>query len=149
MSNASDFTKSLEAHAAFRFCVQIDGIKGAVFHECTLPSLEMEVYEVKEGGLNTGPHQRMGPVKAGRLVLKRGYASSSGLLDWYKATAFSGDFDSRSVSVIIYDSLGAEILRANFTNAIPAKWSGPTLKTSDSSLAIESLELVYDEVTFE
>ena len=38
----------LEIHGAFSFVVQIDGIENAVFHECTLPTLEVEVEEEKE-----------------------------------------------------------------------------------------------------
>ncbi len=61
-----------EPHPGFRFAVQIEGIDGVIFNECTLPNLEIDLITVKEGGYNMGVRQLPGQVKTGRLVLKRG-----------------------------------------------------------------------------
>jgi phage tail-like protein len=137
-----------EAHPAFRFVVQIDGISEAVFTECTLPSLEVEVEEHKEGGFNTGTHLLPGRVTKGTVVLKRGLASSSALLAWYTAV-MEGQIGSarRQVSVILYDSQGEPVLRWDFGGAYPHKWSGPTLNAGSNEIAIESLELSFESVT--
>ena len=50
-------SQRVEVHAAFRFAIQIDGITEAVFTECTLPSLEVDVTQQMEGGLNNAVHQ--------------------------------------------------------------------------------------------
>jgi len=138
-----------EAHAAFRFAVQIEGIDEAVFSECTLPALEVDVLQQKEGGYNTGAHHLPGPVKPGRVVLKRGVSQSNGLLKWYRAVA-NGDHKQaeRNVSVVMYDSMLNELMRWDFLRAFPVKWSGPSFNASNSAMAIESLELVFSEVAF-
>lgn len=140
--------KRVENHTAFRFTVQIDGIDEAVFTECTLPTLEIEVFEQKEGGYNTGSHQLPGPVKSGRITLKRGVTQSSELLQWYRDVA-SGQVAQaeRSVSVVMYDSMLSEVMRWDFERAYPIKWTGPTFKTSDSAVAIETLELAFAEAS--
>jgi len=139
-----------ETHAAFRFAVQIDGITEAVFTECTLPTLEVEVHEQPEGGLNNAVHQIPGRIKSGKITLKRGLASSSELLSWYMDVA-QGQIDAsqRQVSVIMYDSTAGEILRWNFAKAFPSKWSGPSLSSGSNQVAIETLELSYQSIDVE
>lgn len=139
-----------EAHAAFRFAVQIDGITEAVFTECTLPTLQVEIHEQKEGGLNDGVHLIPGRIKAGKITLKRGITSSSDLLKWYVDVA-QGKIDAskRKVSVIMYDSTSEELLRWNFQEAFPSKWSGPSFVSGRSAVAIETLELSYQSLEVE
>jgi len=139
-----------EAVGAFRFAVQIDGIDEAVFSECTLPNLEVDIQEQKEGGYNSGVHQLPGPLKPGKLVLKRGLAHSSQLLSWYQDVLTGNLKDvQKQVSVVMYDGELNEFMRWNFIRAFPVKWSGPSFKTADNAIAIETLELAYGEITFE
>ena len=139
-----------EVHAAFRFAIQIDGITEAVFTECTLPSLEVDVTQQMEGGLNNAVHQIPGRVKAGKITLKRGITTASDLLTWYVDLAQGKIEDSeRKVSVVMYDSLSDEVLRWNFQKAFPSKWSGPTFSSANSQVAIETLELSYLSVDVE
>ena len=139
-----------EFHAAFRFAVQIDGITEAVFTECTLPALEVEVHQQAEGGLNDAVHQIPGRVKAGKITLKRGLTTSSDLLKWYVDVAQGKVTSSqRKISVVMYDSTSTELLRWNFENAFPSKWSGPAFSSDKNQVAIETLELSYQSLDVE
>ena len=140
----------VETHAVFRFVVQIDGITEAVFTECTLPTLEVEIHEQKEGGLNTATHQIPGRIKAGKITLKRGITTSSDLLLWYMDVV-RGQIDPsrRKVSVVMYDSTSEEVLRWNFERAFPSKWTGPSFSSGKSEVAIETLELSYQSLDVE
>ena len=139
-----------EAHAAFRFAVQIEGITEAMFTECTLPTLEVEVHQQMEGGLNNAVHHLPGRVKAGKITLKRGISSSDKLLAWYMDIA-QGKISSsqRTVSVVMYDSLLEEVMRWNFEGAFPSRWTGPSFVSGNSALAIETLELSYQSMDVE
>jgi len=136
-----------EAYPAYRFAVQIEGVTEAVFTECTLPSLEVEVQEQFEGGFNDGTHLLPGRVKKGTITLKRGLARQSALLRWYNEV-MQGQLakSRRQVSVLLLDSLGAPVMRWDFGGAYPVKWSGPALNTGSRELAIETLELAFDSV---
>jgi hypothetical protein len=39
-------------------------------------------------------------------------------------------------------------LHLTFKHAYPVKWTGPTLRAAESSIAIETLELAFSEVVF-
>lgn len=143
-------SRRVEAHPAFRFAVQIDGVTEAVFTECTLPTLEVEVHEQKEGGLNNAVHQLPGRIKAGKITLKRGITHSSVLLAWYMDIARGKIEDSkRQVSVVMYDSTAEELLRWNFEQVYPTKWTGPSFGSGKSEIAIEALELAFQAVDVE
>ena len=139
-----------QVHAAFRFAIQIDGITEAVFTECTLPALEVEIHQQKEGGLNNAVHQIPGRIKAGKITLKRGLASSSELLAWYVDVAQGKIAPSqRKVSVVMYDSMSEEVLRWNFDKAFPTKWTGPAFASDRNQVAIETLELAFQSIDVE
>jgi len=115
-----------EAHPAFRFTVQIDGLPGATFTECTLPALEVEVEEQKEGGYNLGTHPLPGRVRRGTLTLKRGVVTGSELIAWY-TRVIQGQIPAarKEVSVTLVDQTGEPVIRYDFHRAFPVKWSGP------------------------
>jgi phage tail-like protein len=80
-------------------------------------------------------------------VLTKGIGLNSDLYDWYAEVAARNWVKAkRSVLVAM---IGGPIIKQPvamwiFTGALPVKWTGPTLKTSENAVAIESLELVFD-----
>lgn len=134
----------VEVHASFRFTVEIDGIGHAAFTECSLPGLEVETDEVREGGLNEFTHKLPGRVKAGTVTLRHGITRGTALLGWYLQVMQGNVTDAtRQVSVVMYDSALAPVVRWSFQNAYPVRWEGPTLKSDQQALAIEVLELTH------
>jgi phage tail-like protein len=134
-----------QVNAAHRFVVDVDGQRQAAFTECTLPTIEWEIEEIKEGGLNTFVHQLPSRRKAAKIILKNGVGLSE-LFDWY-INAMSEVFFRRSVTITLLDPKLNPLITWNITDAYPVKWSGPQLKSDTSAIAIETLELVCGEIT--
>jgi phage tail-like protein len=132
-------------NAAFRFTVEIDGERQGAFIECSLPNIEWEVEEIKEGGLNTYTHQLPGRRKAARITLKNGVGKSS-LLDWYFST-MSESFSRKPVTITLLDPRQNPVLTWHIKDAYPVKWAGPQLKTDANNVAIQSLDLACGEIT--
>ncbi len=130
---------------AFRFVVEIGGTPQAAFTECTLPMIEWEMEEVKEGGLNTYTHQLPGRRKAAKMTLKNGVGSGV-IFDWC-FNQMDGKFERKQVTVSLMDSTKKKVMSWTLAGAYPLKWTGPQLKSSDTSVAIQTLELACDEVT--
>ena len=133
------------ANAAFRFVIDIDGSAQAAFTECTLPVIEWEVEEVKEGGLNTFTHQLPGRRKGAKITLKNGVGSEA-LFSWYVET-MGEKFARKSITVALMDVKRAKVMSWHLSAAYPVKWTGPQLKTSDNTVAIQTLELACGEIT--
>lgn len=136
----------ITVHTGHRFVVEIDGGPIAAFTECTLPNLEIEVQEIQEGGQNEYVHMLPVRRKSGRVTLARGLVSNPKLLNWYKVVLGGNVANAaKSISIVMFDSMGSEVMRWNFERAIPVKWTGPTLKSDQGAIAIEKLELAVHE----
>src|SRR5579871_1209841 len=133
-----------EIHASFSFVVAVEGLNVAAFTECSLPSLQVDVDEIKEGGQNAYVHKLPVRINAGTVTLRRGITRNDQLLNWY-LQVLKGDMKdaTRTVSVIIFDSMGKPVATWTFYNAFPIKWGGPTLKSDDAVVAIEEIEFAH------
>jgi phage tail-like protein len=133
-------------HSAHSFVIEIGGKRMAAFTECTLPTLEIETEEIKEGGQNTYVHLLPGARKSGRVTLKRGFTVERELMKWYTDVLQGKVKDAtKSISIILFDSKSNQLGRWDFTKAYPVKWTGPTLKSDTGAVAIEQLELVVHD----
>ena len=132
-------------NASFRFVVQIEGKSQAAFTECSVPVIEWEVEEVKEGGLNTFTHQLPGRRKGAKITLKNGVGVTE-LFNWYK-DSMGEKFVRKNITVSLLNSMKEKVMIWDLKDAYPTKWTGPQLKTSDNSIAIQTLEFACGEVS--
>lgn len=128
---------------AFRFEVQLDDLAVGGFSECSGLSLETEVHDYAEGGLNTHLRKFATRTKQTNLVLKRGIVDRL-LWEWYFALV-QGTVDRRNGSVVVRDLAGSEdVLTWQFRRAFPVKWQGPELNAGQSAVAVETVELCHE-----
>ena len=140
---------SYDPHASFRFAVEISGITEGIFTDCTLPNIEWDVQEIKEGVLNTYTHQLPGRRKGAKITLKKGLIRDS-LLSWYSDMMSERLRNIRKdVDIILFDSEHHPVIKWSCFGAYPTKWTGPELKTSENAVATQTLELACSAVTFE
>ena len=137
---------TLGISAAFRFVVNVDGIDLGAFTECTLPTIEWEIEEVKEGGLNIYTHQLPGRRKSAKITLKNGIGVANFVLTWY-AKALNESIDRHKVTITLLDSMLIPKMVLHIEGAYPVKWTGPNLKSDDNTIAIQTLELACGEIT--
>jgi phage tail-like protein len=138
-----------DPHASFRFMIEIGGVPHGVFTECTLPSIEWETQEIKEGGQNTYTHQLPSRRKGTKITLKKGLVKEE-LLAWY-ADMMSERFEEirKTVDITLFDATHKPVIKWSCADAYPTKWSGPDLKTQDNAVATQTLELACASITFE
>ena len=136
---------------AFHFVVSIDGTPAAQFAECILPTVSIDVIEYRNGAdVVNNVHKLPGLVKYGNLVLKRGIANAGNsmvLWDWISGWV-QGIGVLHAVAVTLNDDKMNPVFRWEFTNAWPVRYESPTLSGKTSALAIETLEIAVDGVTF-
>jgi phage tail-like protein len=129
---------------AFRFAVRFEGgVPVGGFSECTGLSLETQVQDHPEGGLNT--HLRKFPTRTVQpnVVLKRGVVDKS-VWDWYWALV-QGDVRRVNVAVVVFEPDGdGTVMEFTLRDAFPCKWTGPDLNAAQSSVATEMLELCHE-----
>ena len=133
------------AYPAFRFLISVDQQPMAAFTECELPTIELTLEEIKEGGLNTYPHQLPGPRRAAKISLKNGVGKCS-LLDWY-FTILGGKIQRKSVTISLLNEVQKPVMTWDLEGAFPFRWTGSQLRSADNTIAIQTLELACTEVS--
>jgi phage tail-like protein len=130
--------------SGFRFAVSLDGVNMAAFTEFRLPSLSVQTADIQEGGQNTYVHKLPVRVNVGPATLRHGISKDLTLLKWY-LQVLKGDMQNatRQVTVVMYDVARIPVATWTFREAIPVKWSGPTMKTDDNGIAIEEIEFIH------
>jgi len=122
----------------------------ASFQEVSGITAELGVVEVKEGGENRFAHRLPDRAKYSNLVLKRGLMlASSGVGAWCMDTiaGSASTFETRDVTVSLYDAGGNPLMTWNFVAAWPVKWSISDLDAQANKVVVESLELAYTYFT--
>lgn len=129
-----------------KFWVEIQGVTEAVFRECSGLSVETEVLEYPEGGVNDHVHKLPGRSKFSNVTLKRGWIQTDELWKWY-AKIIAGTIEPRPVSIIMYENRGVnagqQMCRWNLEGAYPVKWQGPEFRSDGNGIAVETLVLAH------
>ena len=136
----------------FKFHVEISGIIEGTFTECSGLEMNTETLEYQEGGLNDFIHKFPGRTRVSNVTLKKGFALSNEIFKWYKemedCLRQGKKFDFRSVTIILYShSVPGEVVRWNLNRAFPVRWTGPTFKTDEAAVAVETLEFAHHGIT--
>lgn len=129
--------------AGYKFWVELDSDLVAGFTECSGIQAEAEVQDWLEGGENTKVHKIPGRTKYGNITLKHGFTESDALWKWF-TKVLKGDFDRKSLSVILMNSKGERKITWKFDRAFPAKWVGPEMKATGNAVAIETVEFAHE-----
>jgi phage tail-like protein len=147
----SFFTKTAridDPFATFKFHVEIGKITDAAFSECNGLEMSTEVKEYAEGGENQFVHKFPGRTKVSNVTLKHGLTTSNDLYNWFKrmeeCLRTGKKFDYQQVTITLYSTV-EQGTKARWTldKAFPVKWVGPSFKSDEAAVAIESLELAH------
>lgn len=143
MVDSTPRTVGGDPYASFRFRAEIEGLEVSGFSEVSGLSIETEVENFREGGVNTHDWQLTGPAKfPAKLALKRGIADADTLWSWYR-DIMAGRIKRKQVIIKLMDYVGEEKWRWVFQEACPVKWDGPQLRAISTDVSFESIELIH------
>ena len=142
------------------FLVTVDTVAGtAAFSEVTGIEATVDVIEFRQGNAGSlAPVKIPGLVKHGNVTLRMGYILESAFKTWIQecVSETRGQMPRYDVTIELIDiNGGAPNTKVDsvtgtrvwlLTNAWVAKYTGPDLNASTSEVAIESVELAYEEL---
>ncbi len=130
----------------YNFRVEIDGVTGAAFRECSGLTFETDPVEYREGDeKNLHVRKTFGLRKFTNIQLKRGITTDGQLYDWYKEV-LNGGARLRDGAVVLTDELQTDKLRWSFKNGFITKWEGPGFNATSNDIAVEMIEIAVDRV---
>ncbi len=144
------------------FLVTVDGVSGtAAFSEVTGVEASVDVIEFRQGNAHSlAPVKIPGLVKHGNVTLKFGYTLDNAFKTWIQecVSEIRGEMPRNRVQIELIDiNSGAPASKVDaspypgariwvLTNAWVTKYNAPDLNASTSEIAIESVELAYEEL---
>jgi phage tail-like protein len=142
------FRENPYGNAQFR--VEIDGLANSDFELVQLPELGVEVVEYRDGNDPERSVRKLpGKSYLSNLVLRRGFAGSMDLYQWWQEVA-QGNVDARrSVGITLLDEERNPVTRWAFHNAFPARYYFSQLDAMDGSTLVETIDLAFDSVGME
>ena len=144
------------------FVVTVSGLTDATaaFNEVTGVEASVDVVEFRQGNSNSlAPIKIPGLVKHGNVTLKMGYTIGNGMKKWIQEciSETRGAMPRKTVTIELLDirdgapSQSYETVSGNITWVLKEAWvtkyTGPDLNATASEVAIESVELAYEELT--
>jgi len=108
--------------------------------------MEYEVFTYREGGVNGYEHKLVGPVKFTNLRLSRPVdATSPAIMMWLGSNQMM--VIEHTMAITAMTASGEAITTWNLLGAVPVKWTGPSLDIMSNSIATETLEVAYQEIS--
>ena len=131
----------------FYFSLSFEG-EDAAFKEVSGISKELGVEEVAGGGENRFKYRLPTVSTSKNLVLKRAIVpTGSKLITWCSDTLDGGlanAIQTQDVSVDLLDNEGTVLMKWTFYNAYPINYAVSDLKSQESEILIETIELAYN-----
>ncbi len=137
-----------EPFSIAKFLVTIDGIASTSFTEVSGLETSIDVIDYRSGDSKLPVDQKLpGLSRVSNVVLKRGLTTDMSLFNWI-TSAMAGNLIRSAVKITLLDQSERPVLAWRLHNAWPCKWSGPTLCSTSSEVAIETLELTHEGLDF-
>ena len=145
------------------FLVTVSDVTGiAAFTEVSGVEGSVDVIEFRQGNSNSlAPIKIPGLVKHGNVTLKNGYTPSENFKEWIKdcVSERRGAIPRRTVTIELIDITGGAPPNVSETtntpagnriwtlkNAWVAKYNAPDMNSTTSEVAIETVEIAYEEL---
>jgi phage tail-like protein len=132
-----------EPMVSSKFWVEVGSIHQAIFTECSGLALQTEMFEYKEGGLNSYTHKLPVRTSVGNVTVKRGIVENDQIWAWYNDVV-AGTIKRLDVVIYAYENKmqaqSSAMITWTLKEALPVKWSGPGFKASESQIAVDSIE---------
>jgi phage tail-like protein len=121
----------------------------AGFSECSGLDATIEIMDYREGGVNDYVHKFATRTSYSNLTLKHGVIYLyDDLWTWHNAWV-RGSGTRKDGLIVLLDESRSPAKVWKFRRGIPTKWVGPSLNATQSSVAIESLEIAHEGLALE
>lgn len=132
-----------ETALGLHFTVTIDGQTSlGDWTKCEGLTVEYDIYEYKEGGINGWVWRLPGRAKYQNVKLTRPVTKSTSDVAKWLGTV-KPNVDRTTAKIAVMDAAGEEVASWSLSGVYPVRWTGPTLDVGQNQVATETLELCH------
>ncbi len=115
------------------------------FTECSGIEMSMKTEDYNEGGRNGAVLRFPSRVTWSNITLKKGMGLGTALWNWHYGFV-QGNGKRRDGTVVLLNEAKVPMTIWYFRRGLPVKYTGPSLNASQSSVAIESIEIAHEGI---
>lgn len=134
-----------DPYRGFNYLVELNNLTTAGFQECSGLDTSTDSQDYREGTDPNHMRKLTGLNKFSPITLKRGITDDDALWKW-RQRVMDGRPDRQDISIVLLNEAREEKWRWNLRRAWPTKWTGPTFNAMSNDIAIETLEIMAEEV---
>lgn len=123
------------------FSVRLDDLDLGMWTEAALGTMTLSVTPQKEGGTTSVVHQLRGHIEYETIKLSRVVDGTSSIGSWFRKQA--AEARRMHGEIVVYGPGNQWVQRWNFIEAMPVRWSIPTMRSGDNGLIVETLEIAH------
>lgn len=137
-------------YPAYNFKVSVtnvdtgDTVSGS-FAEASGLTVDVQPIEYRDGTDDTTVRKVRGLRKLSNITLKRGITGHVGFWNWV-LRGITGDVDRQQGYIALLNEDALEVMRWNFKQAWPTKYTGPSLNAKNNEIAMETLEIAVEDL---
>jgi phage tail-like protein len=137
-------------YPAYNFKVSVtnvdtgDTVSGS-FAEASGLTVDVQPIEYRDGTDDSTVRKVRGLRKQSNITLKRGISGHVGFWNWV-LLGINGDVDRQQGYIALLNEDRVEVMRWNFKQAWPTKYTGPSFNAKNNEIAMETLELVVEDL---
>jgi phage tail-like protein len=136
---------------AMRFTVSVGGLNLGAWSACKGLKADFKPQRFREQGNPMFEKVLYGEISYPPIVLERAMRAdqSAAVQTWLTAQLRSwmtdpSGYKPSNATIVLLDNAGKEVVTWTLRRVYPSAWTGPTLNSMQSAVAIESLELVHE-----
>ena len=123
------------------FSVKLDNLDLGMWSEVTLGGMTLAIEPLQEGGSYGVVHQLRGQIQYESIKLSRVVTGGQTTVGWFRSQA--REAKRMHGEIVVYSSDGQPLQRWNFIEAIPVRWTIPTMRSGDLAAIVETLEIAH------
>ena len=108
------------------------------------PALEAARFSLTIDGVEIASFSELAEVAPGKLVLRRGSATSKAIFAWHQSVVEGQIAARKDATIVMYDTGGRPVARYHLENAWPSKLEIGGLKSDSNEVAIEGITLCHE-----
>jgi phage tail-like protein len=130
----------------YNFAVEIGSVIQGNFKEMSGLSISRAVNDYREGHEGTlQPRKLPGLRSLSNITLKRGMVDGEEIWKWFEKKRTDDGF-RQDVNIVVYDDQFEQVARWTLTGAWCVRWSAPSFDATATSLAMEELEIAFNDI---
>lgn len=135
-------------YPAYNFVVSVTNVDSGetvsgAFSEASGLGFEVTPIEYRDGTDDATVRKVRGLRKITNITLKKGITGHINFWNWVLA-GINGDVDRQQGYIALLNEDTEEVMRWDFNQAWPTKYTGPSLNAKNNEIAIETLEIAVE-----